>query len=265
MRGSCGEDYNPAQVHSLLLAVQFLTVFPLLSSRQPRPEAFGGAVGCFPLVGVLLAVLAVAVDTAARQLWPPAVAAAVVLASLVVVTGALHLDGFLDTCDGLFLWNPEKRLPAMRDSRVGSFAVAGGLALYALKLTALGSAAGPARLAALALTPVAGRLGLSLAVVLFPYARASGLGNAFKDQARPRHLLIAGASALAVASAFGIAGVVTLVTAPAVSWLLATYVSNRLSGLTGDSYGFICESVETFTLLLIIAIPAPYFVWLAPA
>ena len=91
----------------------------------------------------------------------------------VLVTGALHLDGFLDSCDGLFGGHtPEARLRIMRDERAGAFAVIGGILLMLLKYAAL--AGNPHRIAALILAPVVGRWGMAVAVVAFPYGRPRG-------------------------------------------------------------------------------------------
>ena len=110
------------------------------------------------------------------------VTAALVLAAWVLGTGALHLDGFLDSCDGLFGGHtPEARLRIIRDERAGAFAVIGGILLLLLKYAAL--AGNPDPLAALVVAPVLGRWGMAVAVVCFPYGRAEGLGRAMKDHA----------------------------------------------------------------------------------
>lgn len=254
-------DYNAGRVHALRLAVQFLTIVPVPGADAPTPAQFGRAVALFPLVGLLLGLFGLLVDAAARLLWPAGVSTALTLASLVVITGALHFDGLLDTCDGLFLWKPERRLEVMRDSRVGGFAVAGGLLLYLVKFAALASLAGPSRVAALILGPALGRLGIVLALASFPYVRSAGLGNSFKDNARPRHVLLGMGVGLAAAAYFGPAGVGALAVALAGAYGLGVFIRRRLGGLTGDTYGFICECVETATFLAVAAFPAQWGAW----
>jgi adenosylcobinamide-GDP ribazoletransferase len=244
-------------VRPFLVALQFLTVLPAPAPAEPRPSQFGWAVACFPLVGLLVGAVALAVDTLARLVWPPTVAAALVLLVGLLLTGALHFDGLLDTCDGLFLWRAERRLEVMRDSRVGGFAVAGGIAVYALKLTALAALAGPARSAALVLAPVLGRAGMAAALVLYPYARASGLGNAFMANARPVHLVTAAGSAGLLAAATGPGGLLAAAIVAMATWLTAGYVRGRLGGLTGDTYGFVDELLETLVYLTLLAAPLP--------
>src|SRR5205807_1735228 len=88
--------------------------------------------------------------------WPPGISAALVLLAWVLATGALHLDGFLDSCDGLFgAQLPEKRLRIMMDERVGAFAVVGASLLLLIKYLALSGI--EERLSAYLLAPALGR------------------------------------------------------------------------------------------------------------
>ena len=54
--------------------------------------------------------------------WPIYPSALICLASGYLITGGLHLDGLMDTFDGIFA-GKKKRLKAMKDSKVGSFGV----------------------------------------------------------------------------------------------------------------------------------------------
>ncbi len=234
-------------------AVQFLTIAPPLVRRSFTPAELGRAVGYFPLVGLLIGGCVLGLDRLLARFLPPGVTAALVLTGWILCTGALHLDGFLDSCDGLFGGRtPEDRLRILRDERVGAFAVIGGILLLLVKfqcLTAL-----PQRGAALCLAPVLGRWGMTVAVVAFPYARAEGLGRAMKDHAGWGQALVA--SAIAVAAAWFIAGTLGLLLmllCGALIFLATRYVLTRLPGLTGDIYGAFCELLEMAVLLGFVA------------
>jgi adenosylcobinamide-GDP ribazoletransferase len=218
--------------------------------RTFTPQEMGRAVGYFPLVGALLGTLLAGLDRALASIFPAGVSTVLVLAAWVVATGALHLDGFLDACDGLFGgYTPEARLEIMRDERVGAFGLAGGVLLLLLKTTAL--AATPSRATSLLLAPTLARWGMALAVVAFPYARPKGLGRAMKDHASWGQVALATAIGLAVAwLAAGWLGLVALALAGATAWAVARFVLARLPGLTGDVYGAISETVEVVILLL---------------
>jgi adenosylcobinamide-GDP ribazoletransferase len=214
------------------------------------PE-LGRAVGYFPLVGALLGGVLVAFDWGLSFLFPAAVRAALDLALWVALTGALHLDGFLDACDGLFGGRTvESRLEIMRDERVGAFGLAGGVVLLLLKFSAL--AATPQRPLALFLAPVLGRWGMTLVLLGFPYARPQGLGRAMKDHVGWGQLALGTTVALVAAILTGgWWGLVVLAVAGAAAWLAARFVRSRLPGMTGDVYGAICELVEMLVLLVL--------------
>lgn len=236
-----------------LAALQFLTLAPPVVHRPFTPDEMGRAVGFFPLIGLLLGALLTVAELGLAVIFPDGVAVALLLGLWVAATGALHLDGLLDTCDGLFGgYDHQTRLDIMRDERVGAFALAGGVLLLLTKYASL--VALPDRTAALLLAPALGRWSMSLTVVGFPYARPAGLGRTMKDRAGARQGLLATGLALAVAG--GVArtwGLVALAVALATAALGARFVMARLPGLTGDVYGALCELSEVAVLLLLVA------------
>jgi adenosylcobinamide-GDP ribazoletransferase len=233
----------------LLAALQFLTRAPPLVRRLFTPTELGRSVGYFPLVGALLGGTLAGLDWLLGFLWPPALTAALVLVCWVLCTGALHLDGFLDTCDGLLGGHtPEERLRIMRDERVGAFAVIGGVLLVLVKYAAL--TAVPSRPEALLLAATLGRWGMTLAVVAFPYGRTEGLGRDLKDNAGWREAALASLTAGVVAWLTGEwRGLATLALAGFLAGMVAWFALARLPGLTGDVYGAVCELLEAAVLL----------------
>ncbi|HTU91644.1 MAG TPA: adenosylcobinamide-GDP ribazoletransferase [Gemmataceae bacterium] len=232
-----------------LAAMQFLTIAPALVRRPFADAELGRAVGYFPLIGLLIGGFLVGIDRLLALFLPPGMAVALVLAAWVLCTGALHMDGFLDSCDGLFGGRtPEDRLRILRDERVGAFAVIGGILLLLVKFQGLNAI--PHRSAALCLAPVTGRWGMAVAVAAFPYARAEGLGRAMKDHAGWSEALRASAIAIAAALfAAGPLGLIVLLLSGALMFLVARFVLTRLPGLTGDIYGALCELLEVLVLL----------------
>jgi len=239
-----------------VLAVQFLTVVPLPLSVPAAPADLGRALGLFPLIGAALGLALAGLDAALRLALPPAVAGVLVVAAGALLTGGLHLDGLMDSADGVFGGRtPVRRLEIMRDSRVGSFGVLAGVFQVLLKVTALAALGAGVRGQALIAALVAGRLALVLAVWLFPYARPDGLGAGFKAGVRPAG--VAAAVALAVLGcglALGPAGLLLLAAAGGVAALAGRWLAARLGGgLTGDTYGALCEVAEVAVLLGVLA------------
>ena len=213
-------------------------------------DEMGRAVGFFPWVGLALGGLLLGVDSLLRSFLSPYLAAVMVVAAWLFLMRALHFDGFLDIFDGLFGgFSPIRRLEIMKDPRVGAFGVAAGVLLIFAKLFAISAL--NTRPAAFILAPVLARWAMSIAIVAFPYARQQGLGVDMKSHAGWPQVVISSLFTLLVAwlavQGWGLALVVMIA---ALLFLSARYMLTLLPGLTGDSYGFICELVELVVLVV---------------
>ncbi len=243
---------SPKPWIGFLAALQFLTILPPLIRRQFTPKELGAAVGWFPGVGALVGLCLAIADPLLALVLPQTLRAGFVLAIWVLLTGALHLDGVLDTCDGLFGgWTPDKRLEILRDERIGAYALVGGILLMLLKFSALLSL--QPRWEALLLAPILGRWSMSLSIVVFPYARAQGLGREMKEHAGWQEAVFASGLALFVAWIVGQQlGLIALASAAVAMLLIAFYAMRTIQGLTGDIYGAINEVVELVVLVTVV-------------
>ena len=234
---------------SLLTAFQFLTTFPAVIRRAFTAQELGRAVGYFPVVGLALGGVLYGLEIGFGLIFPAQVVSVLILAIWLLLTRALHFDGFLDTCDGLFGgFTPERRLEIMRDSRVGAFGVAGGGLLLLAKYAALVSLP---HLSGLLLAPVMGRWVLSIAIFAYPYAREKGLGRDMKDNVGWLQVILATVVAFLAALLFaGWMGLIAIAISGIILWLGASFILRRIPGLTGDSYGALCELTELAVLLL---------------
>jgi len=240
--------------NAFLTALQFLTRIPV-PCREMSFEEVARATGAFPLVGMLIGLMLVGGWWLLRWLFPPLLADALLLAFWIAITGGLHLDGFVDCCDGLLAARPpEARLEILRDTAVGAYGVVGVVAFLLIKFAALASLLMGVRWSALLLAPTLGRWAMVYAIACYPYARPSGMGRPFKEAVGRRELAWATLMALAVAL-LGHSWVGFL--AFCVAWiflvLFARWVMGRIPGLTGDVYGALCELVEVVVLLTFVA------------
>jgi adenosylcobinamide-GDP ribazoletransferase len=239
---------------SFLTALGFLTVWRLPSLGSQDAADRGRSLYFFGVVGLIIGGLLVLVDFATRRWWPSAITNVLMLAVLLLVTGGLHFDGLLDTCDGIFSQRaPAERLEVMRDSRSGPFAVAGGILDLLLWWACSVDLTGEHHFAALLLMAVTSRAGMVLAVSLFPYARPSGLGRDFHDY----HGRWAGAVNVVLAGGLGFAllswpGVVAAAAGLIGAILVCMYLMSRLPGLTGDCYGAVNEVAQVATLFALV-------------
>ncbi len=234
----------------IFAAFQFLSIFPAVIRRPFSSQEMGRAVGWFPLVGLAIGGTLYILDIALQQLFPLPVVAVLLITASLLFTRALHFDGFLDICDGLFGgFTPERRLEIMRDSRVGAFGVAGGGLLLLTKYAAFISLSNRS---GLWLAPLMGRWVLAMGIYLFPYARQKGLGRDMKNNVHWSQILLA--TAITLSSAWLLAkwmGLLILAIAAFTLWLGATFILRRIpEGLTGDAYGALNEMVELVVLLI---------------
>ncbi len=214
----------------------------------------------FPVVGTVLGCLSAAAVLGLSLVFPVPVAAALVLTFAVLLTGGLHLDGLMDTCDGVFcVRSPEERLVIMRDSHVGAFGVLGAVCLLLVKFAALSALLAGDRqqlLGGLLVAPMLSRWAMVLAAVCFPYGRSGEtLGSSFHRTVGPVQLAAAtaGAGMLSVLVGLplhlGFRGLAAFAGAAALTYLVARFALSRLPGLTGDVYGAINEVVEAMVLV----------------
>lgn len=235
---------------SIIAAFQFLTIFPTIINRMFTSQEMGRAVAWFPLVGIALGFLLYGVNYLAQIFFPISVSATITLFAWIIFTRAFHLDGFMDTCDGLFGgFTPERRLEIMKDSRMGAFGTIGGILVLLTKYTALHSSVN--LFAALILATTLGRFASPIAIYFFPYVRENGLGFEMKQQVTLKEIVIAslitGITCLFISSPLSF---LLMLASVVISVLLSLYVMRLISGLTGDIYGTITTVVEMFVLII---------------
>ena len=102
----------------IIAAIQFITVIPIGKPGTYDPT---GMIAFFPVVGLLLGGIVSVFDLVILNVWSPVTASLLDVILLIMLTGALHIDGLADTADGLYGNRPrEKALAIMKDSRVGA-------------------------------------------------------------------------------------------------------------------------------------------------
>jgi len=245
---------NDLLVRPFFAALGFLTVWRLRLGGEQQPKDRGRSLHFFGLVGLMIGGLLVGLDFATRRWWPADVTNGLMLAVLLLVTGGLHFDGLMDTCDGIFSHRTkEQRLEIMRDSRSGAFGVAGAALDVLLWWTCAVDLTGEHHYAAMLVMATTSRAGMVLALALFPYARSTGLGRDFYDFGSRWSLLPNLLLAAVVGYALlGSSGLFAAAAGLASAILAGMYLMTRLPGLTGDCYGAVNEVVQIATLFTLV-------------
>ncbi|GAG42083.1 unnamed protein product, partial [marine sediment metagenome] len=134
------------------------TIIPLPQRGKVSPEEVGRSIGYFPVVGIIIGLILAGLNWLLGLFLPPTVVNALLIVCLVVISGVLHLDGFIDTCDGIAGHKtPEERWQVMHDSRAGGFGIIGAICLLLVKWVSLNSVPGSLLMATLVLMPVVSR------------------------------------------------------------------------------------------------------------
>lgn len=240
----------------LCLAFQFLSVVPTPRIKQVSDRDIRGSCACFPLVGLALGAVLWAVQALLNRVLPMTVSTCIALAVYTLLTGALHLDGLMDTADAIGSRKDRARaLEIMKDSRVGAMGVVGAIVVYTGKIAVLGHFA-PTAYGAVICAPIISRCCMVLAMMLAPSARGNeGLGGMFAKKISPMSLWLAGIITVLIAIWLNPlwTAVAMLCGSALVTILLTTYFTKRFGGMTGDTYGAINEVIEWTGWILALA------------
>jgi adenosylcobinamide-GDP ribazoletransferase len=236
-------------------ALKFLTIFPLPERWGKATEHLAQSLPYFPLVGLLLGAILFGINYVLSYILPQSINSVLLIIALIVMTGAHHLDGLMDSFDGVVSGKSrKKRLEIMADSHVGAFGIIAAILLLLLKYASLSGLSGML-VSVLLLMPMLSRWIMVSAISMFPYAKSSGMGLAFKQGATWQRLAIATAVALVVTVLLmGWKGLAVIAVLWLIAFGIASYFNSRLGGLTGDVYGALNEISEVLVLILSIIV-----------
>lgn len=199
---------------------------------------------CLPIVGLLIGLMWWGIAAAAQALLPGALSAAVIAAFPFIITGFMHLDGFMDTSDAILSWRSrEEKLRILKDSHVGSFAVV----MIALLVLFQGAACVDLkRIALLTIVPVLSRCGSAFSVLTITPLGHSEYANKETDEESGAIFGVIVITVLACVLGTIFMGWRTLVVSAAVLCsygLHMVYCVKTLGGVSGDLAGF-CLTVS---------------------
>jgi len=237
----------------LLVALQFLTIIPSKKRLKIEGRDLAQSMIFFPVVGLIIGIFLALVNYLTSIFFSPLVVNALILITWVILTGALHLDGFSDTVDGLCGGqSKEERLRIMRDNSIGAKGAIALFCLLALKFALLMGIASRYKYQTLLFTPVVGRWTMVTGMFLAPSAREEGMAIPFIEHRDNGQLFWASLITLIIGLflfrflSLGIMGL-----AFAATFILTGYLKRKIGGITGDTIGALNEIIEVFALLVI--------------
>jgi adenosylcobinamide-GDP ribazoletransferase len=241
------------------VAGMFLTRLPFPSIETgPKKGRLALSMRTFPLIGALVGTIGglVLISMAAIGLHPIA-SALIGLASVILVTGALHEDGLSDVADGLGGGSTvEKKLKIMHDSRIGAYGVLAVVFSVGIRATVLGGLPTP-ELAAITMV-AAGALSrglLPVTIYMLRPARKSGLGYraGSPDQEGWLKALLLGAL-IGFLFIGPLGGLFAIIAGSAAASFVAWFCYKQIGGYTGDTLGAVQQSAEVSILIAVASV-----------
>jgi adenosylcobinamide-GDP ribazoletransferase len=211
----------------------------------------------FPMVGLFLGFILAFFNTLLNYILPGPVVDGILLIILIILTGALHLDGLVDTVDGLAGGNTKDEiLRIMRDSSTGAIGAVGLTALLLLKYVSLMHIPDDIKNQVLVAMPVISRYSMVQVSFFSEYARAgSGIGSPFTSHVGKAEFLMASTITLLLSAVLlGVKGIVLIVMIGICTWGLIALYKKKIGGTTGDSFGATNEVNEVLVLIFLLAL-----------
>ncbi|WP_018247671.1 adenosylcobinamide-GDP ribazoletransferase [Orenia marismortui] len=243
-------------MNRFLIALQFITRIPIKKELDYNNKDLGSCMLYFPLIGSLLGGSLVLINYLGELYLAPLITNSLLIIGMILLTGGIHLDGLMDTCDGIFSGqNKDRILEIMRDSRVGAFGVIALISVFLLKFSLLVEISNSYKNSVLIYFPTISRWAIVYAALYYPSARKGGLGKTYAQYLKLKHFLLATIWTLAVGIfLFDLQGLIIFL----FSWLLTILIIKmiivKIDGLTGDNYGAINELIEVFSILTMMVV-----------
>lgn len=240
-------------MNAFLVALSFLTRIPVPEASNFDARSLSKSTIFFPIVGGIIGAINAGLYLVLQPFLPMPVLAVFIVAIPIFMSGGIHFDGLLDSCDGLFSGRSRERsLEIMRDSRVGSMGVIAGILNVMLRYSVLIELPGDMLPMLLITQGVIGRWVMSMALSFFPYARKEGgLGQGFSEGKKIIYVIFSSGFALLITVLInGLAGIYIALIVAGLALLIAIWVMRKIGGLTGDVYGALNEAAENIFMLL---------------
>ena len=237
-------------INSLIVAFSMYSKIPMPRADWNR-ENMRYSMCFFPWIGLVIGIIEYLwVQVCFRVGFSALFAASVFTVIPILVTGGIHMDGYLDTCDAMSSWREkEKRLAILKDSNAGAFAVIYGAVYFVLYLGGASALTTSRQVLMMGAAFFISRSMSAFSVVSFPHANPDGTAARFGDEAQGRLVRITAAVYVIAAAVWCVrldplTGAGMMLTAVLVFLFYRHFCMKYFGGMTGDLAGFftcICE------------------------
>ena len=226
--------------------MQFCTSLPLPFKTDLADLKRG--IAYFPLAGAIIGLICGLIFNYSSMLWNQSAASILTIVAYLILTRALHMDGFMDTIDGFFSGKPRKQiLSIMKDPTVGSFAVCGALCWFGWMFAFLPLILWQQLILILCIS----RWGVIWLGLISSYPRESGTGKFFVDNVTKSMLLPGLIINIGLGIWLGWLNLILIIFILFYGWLVSKWSEKKIAGITGDVLGFFIESSSLLSLLIL--------------
>lgn len=237
-------------------ALRFFTRLPVPAWVGHSEDLLNHAARYFPLVGVVVGLIAAAAYQLAAWVLPATIAIVLSMALTLLATGAFHEDGFADACDGFGGgWDKAQVLAIMKDSRIGAYGAIGITLMLLAKFLALHELADESVAIALIVAHPMSRLASTALIYSMTYVRADADSRAkpLAHRLTRAELLLAAAPGLAPMLLLApLAALCAALLVAATTLAFGRYLARRIGGYTGDCLGAAQQLAELAAYLGIL-------------
>jgi len=246
------------EIRIFFTAMMFYTRFPCPSWVDHAEEYLNKSSRYFPLIGIIVGSISAFSFWAFQFILPVEIALLLSMVTSILCTGAFHEDGFADVCDGFGGgWTKEKILIIMKDSRVGTYGLAGLCLLLLLKWTSL--KAMPVNLTIISLISAHAISRFTAVSLIFTdeYSREDETSKVkpLAKKMSQKELLMAAFFGLAPLLLFqNVAILLAIIPLICMRYYLSGYFKKWIDGYTGDCLGTVQQVSEVLFYLSVLVI-----------
>lgn len=180
----------------LIINLQFFSSIPIRKEIQMTPRNLGRAIQTFPVLGILQGFIYAGISYGLIHwtVFSPVADAFVLWLSIIILTGGIHLDGWIDCSDAFFSYqDKEKRLEIMKDPRTGAFGVISVIVLLSARFIFIYEIITKVEAFSyilILLIPFFSKVLMGMVLAKLPLAKKEGLGYLFQQACEQRTLWI---------------------------------------------------------------------------
>ncbi|SHH85287.1 adenosylcobinamide-GDP ribazoletransferase [Clostridium grantii] len=245
-------------LNNFLLFIQFFTRIPINKNLQCENKNFREGAIFFPVIGLIIGIIQFCIASIFSKWIPINITAVLVVLSSVIITGALHLDGLGDLCDGFYAFKggKDKIIEIMKDSTIGTFAGAAIVFDILLKYTIIENLISYRTFNFIIIIPVISRFTIVLLAYIGKNAKETGTGNIFIGNIDGKTLIKT--LAITVILSFAFIGLIrtfiVIILSAFLTILFNKYCEFKIQGLTGDLLGANNEIIEIFVGIMLVVL-----------